>query len=89
MKPPARRFTAVDLVPGKAYRVIVPFEDYDGTTHRVGETWLFVAKAFLPYEDGLTLTVERDGTQVALRLQWREEAQAQIIDEFSDFVEEA
>ena len=84
-----RGFTASELVPGQAYRVVVPFRDYDGITHPVGEAWRFVAKSFLPYEDGLTLTVERDEVQIPLRLQWRPETQAQIIEEFSAFVEEA
>jgi len=47
-----------------------------------------VGKDFLPYEDGLTLYVEKNGQAVPFRLQWRAETQGQIIDEFSDFVEE-
>jgi hypothetical protein len=68
--------------------VITTFKDYDGIIHPVGESWRFVAKDFLPYDDGLTLYVERDGQNVPLRLQWRAETQGQIIDSFSDFVEE-
>ena len=83
-----RKFTAADLVPGKTYTVFTAFEDYDGITHRIGEHWRFVEKNFLPYEDGLTLIVERNGQTAPFRLQWREEAQGQIIDNFSDFVEE-
>lgn len=81
-----QKFTAADLVPGQTYRVIKPFVDYDGTVHPVNESWRFVEKSFLPYEDGLSLFVERNTQTVSIRLQWREEAQAELIDNFSDFV---
>ena len=81
-------FTAADLVTGQTYTVITAFKDYDGIIHPIGETWRFLEKNFLPYEDGLTLIVKRNGQTVPFRLQWREETQGQIIDHFSDFVEE-
>ena len=84
---PKRKFTAADLTPGKEYRLVAPFGDYDGIPHPIGESWRFLAKNFLPYEDGLTLYVERDGRKEQLRLQWREETQGHVIDCFSDFVE--
>ena len=83
-----RKFTASDLVPGKTYRIISAFKDYDGIVHPVGEYWRFVKKNFLPYEDGLSLFVETNGKIVLVRLQWRTETQGQIIDDFSDFVQE-
>lgn len=83
-----RKFTAVELIPGQNYRVIKTFKDFDGATYSIGETWKFLEKNFLPYEDGLSLFVERNGQQIQYRLQWREDAQGQIIDDFSDFVEE-
>jgi len=83
-----RKFTASDLMPGKTYRVISAFKDYDGTLHPVGENWRFVEKNFLPYEDGLSLFIEKNGEYASFRLQWRAETQGQIIDDFSDFVEE-
>lgn len=81
-------FTAAELTPGKIYRVIHPFKDYDAILHPADEKWRFIEKGFLPYEDGLSLMVERQGQKVTIRLQWREEAQAEIIDHFSEFVEE-
>jgi hypothetical protein len=83
---PANKFTAADLEPGKTYRVVVAFEDYDKLLHSVGESWRFISKNFLPYDDGLTLYVERDGRTFPFRMQWRSEAQADIISNFSDFV---
>lgn len=83
-----KRFVAADLVPGQHYRVIVAFKDYDGMDHPVGESWRFVRKSFLPYEDGLTLYIEEDGRASSIRLQWRPETQAEIIDSFSDHVEQ-
>lgn len=88
MTTPQRKFTAADLTPGKTYRVIAAFEDYDGRIHPVGERWRFVGKNFLPYEDGLTLRMEQNGRESSIRLQWRDETQGQIVDAFSDFVEE-
>jgi len=85
---PKRKFTAADLSPGKKYRVVAAFVDYDGIPHHIGESWRFLAKNFLPYEDGLTLHVERDGRRVPFRLQWLAETQGHIIDHFSDLVEE-
>jgi Domain of unknown function (DUF3601) len=85
---PKRGFTAADLTPSKTYCVVGAFVDYDGIPHPIGESWRFVAKNFLPYDDGLTLYVERDGREVPFRLQWRAETQGDIIDRFSDFVEE-
>jgi Domain of unknown function (DUF3601) len=87
-----RKFTAADLVYGQTYTVVKMFLDYDGIIHSIGERWRFVEKDFLPYEDGLTLHIEwngeRNGQSDTLRLQWRTETQAQIIDDFSDYVEE-
>lgn len=83
-----RNFTAADLVPGQTYRVVKAFKDYDGVVHSVDESWQFVKKSFLPYEDGLSLFVEMNQQNVSFRLQWRVESQGQIIDKFSDFVTE-
>jgi Domain of unknown function (DUF3601) len=84
---PKTTFTAMDLTPGKKYRVVAAFIDYDGIAHSIGESWRFLEKNFVPYDDGLTLYVERDGREVSFRLQWRQEAQGPVIDHFADFVE--
>ena len=83
-----RKFSGVELNPGKTYRVITEFTDYDGLPHPVGETWTFINHNFLPYEDGLTLNILRDGKNSSIRLQWREDTQGHIVSNFSDFVEE-
>jgi hypothetical protein len=84
-----RKFTAAELVPGKTYAVVTAFQDYDGVIHPVGERWGYVEKNFLPYEDGLTVVIEKDGIRSQIRLQWREESQGEIVDNFSEYVEEA
>jgi len=84
-----RKFTAVALTSRRNYRVVATFVDYDGITHPIGESWRFLSHNFLPYEDGLTLNIERGGKEGSIRLQWRDEAQGKIIDEFSNFVEES
>ena len=62
---PTRTFTAADLLPGRTYRVVAAFEDYDGRIHAVGESWRFLRKNFIPYDDGLSLFVEREGKSSA------------------------
>jgi len=76
------------MTPGKIYRVIAEFKDYDGLTHSIGETWTYTSHDFLPYDDGLTLHTLREGTKSVIRLQWRDEAQGHIVSNFSEFVEE-
>ena len=73
------------LVPGKTYKVIRPFTDFDGSIHPEGETWLFKGYNFLPYDDGLTLIVEPG----SVRLQWRPEAQGEIINDLALYIAEA
>lgn len=79
---------SMGLKPGQTYRVIKPFVDFDKYTHPIGETWTFVTTNFLPYEDGMTLHVIREGMAIYYRLQWRDEEQADIIGHFLEFVEE-
>ena len=85
---PKRTFNATKLTPGKTYRVIAEFSDYDGRVHKIGESLRFIEHNFVPYEDGLTISIERDGQKSVIRMQWRPEAQEAIIDNFSDYVEE-
>jgi hypothetical protein len=84
---PQQRFAGSELIAGSSYRVVKEFVDYDGQPHSIGETWRFIAHSFLPYDDGLTLFVERDGRNHTFRLQWREETQGEIVSSFSDYVE--
>ena len=85
---PKRKFAGSELIPGKTYRVIREFTDYNGLPHALDETWRFISHNFVPYYDGLTLYVERDGRTVPIQLQWSPEAQGHIVSEFSDYVEE-
>jgi hypothetical protein len=72
---------------GRRYRVVRPFVDYDGDTHKVGEAWTFLGKNFLPYDDGVSLFVSLDGTQEwHIRLRWTPEDQADIIDALQDYL---
>lgn len=87
MSYPNPKFTATELVPEQSYRISRAFKDYDGVFHPAGEYWRFVKKNFLPYDDGLTLYIEKDGQELSFRLQWRTESQGQLIDHFSDYVE--
>jgi len=77
---------SLNLVPGKKYRVVKVFTDYDGIVHEIGETWIYQGTNFLPYDDGLTLHVLQNDQPVVYRLQWRKEEQAGIIENFSSYV---
>lgn len=72
---------------GQRYRVIHEFEDYDRHVHPVGDTWTFLGHSFLPYEDGMSFFVSVDNQQEWLiRLQWRREAQAHILDNLPKYL---
>jgi len=79
----------LELITGQKYRVVKDFFDYDKILHPVGETWTFAGTNFLPYDDGLTLFVSIDNfpKQLSYRFQWRQEEQASIIENFTEFVE--
>lgn len=77
----------VDLIPGRKYRLVKPFTDYDHQVHPIGESWTYVGTNYLPYDSGLTLHVLKDNAPDVYRLQWIKEEQAAIIENFKDFVE--
>ena len=79
----------LNLSQGQKYKVIKPFIDFDKIVHPMGETWIFITTNFLPYDDGLTLHVQAENSldEIVYRLQWREEEQAEIIENFRDYVE--
>lgn len=75
------------LRPGMRYHVVRPFFDYDCVGHPAGESWIFDGSNFLPYDDGLSLFVTRDGGRGQhIRLQWRPEAQGEVIDALERYV---
>ena len=75
------------LWPGLAYVVARAFRDFDGDEHPVGETWTFIGSSFLPYDDGLSLFVIIEGERRQVRMQWREGAQGEIIDNLEDYLQ--
>jgi len=82
-----RMENTLNLLQGHHYTVIKPFIDYDKIVHGIGEHWIYLGTHFLPYEDGLTLHVVKNGMEEVYRLQWRKEEQAGIIDNFNDYIE--
>lgn len=75
------------LRPGQTFHVVRAFIDYDQMGHPVGECWSYLGHAFLPYEDGLTLFVALpDGRERRIRLQWRAEAQGEILDRLDTYL---
>jgi len=79
--------TFLCLVRGRRYRVVKTFADFDGDLHRVGESWIFLGRNFLPYEDGLSLFVSLDGDQEwHIRMRWTPEEQGPIIDALGEYL---
>jgi len=80
--------SVLNLFEGQKYRVIKSFTDYDKLVHPVVETWVFIRTNFMPYDDGLTLHVSMEDVsgEIVYRLQWRVEEQADIIENFNDYV---
>lgn len=77
------------LSPDQDYVVTQAFMDFDHGKHPVGERWTFIGSSFLPYDDGLSLFVVRDGQRCQFRMQWRDEEQGPIIDRLQDYVQAA
>lgn len=75
------------MVPGKRYRVVKAFTDFDRQEHPVGEEWFFVGTAFLPYDDGRSIFVSLDGDREwHIRMQDRPEEQGPILDKLHEYV---
>ena len=78
------------LTPGVRYVVCAAFRDFDGDPHPEGESWTFLGHNFSPYDDGLSLFVSlADGFESHIPLQWRAEAQADVIDALGNYVRPA
>lgn len=72
---------------GKRYRVIKGFKDFDGEEHPIGEEWIYLGTAFLPYDDGRSIFVSMDGEhEWHIRMQDRAEEQGPIIDRLHEYV---
>lgn len=75
------------MTPGKRYRVIKAFKDFDGSVHAVGEEWTYIGTAFLPYDDGRSIFVSVDGEREShIRMQDRVEEQQPILDKLHEYV---
>jgi hypothetical protein len=71
---------------GRHYRVTQEFKDYDGDVHPVGEQWIFRGEAFLPYEDGVSWFVSKDGkTEQHIRMQSRAGQQQHILHDLAQY----
>jgi hypothetical protein len=75
------------LIPGQRYRVIKQFIDNDKGVHEIGEEWIFLGSNFVPYDDGMSFFVSRDGIhELQIGLQWRREEQADILDNTAQYL---
>ena len=75
------------LTAGTRYQVVRSFRDYDGDSHDLNESWVYLGRNFVPYEDGLSLFVSLDGlNEWQIRLQWRPEQQGAVIDNLHEYV---
>jgi hypothetical protein len=78
---------SVNLISGRKYRVVKPFTDFDHQAHLIGESWTYVGTNYEKNESGLTLNVLKGNVPDVYRLQWVKEQQADIIENFKDYVE--
>ncbi len=73
---------------GRPYAVVRAFVDFDGETHPVGETWIYLGHAFAPDDDALSLHVRGDDdAERRIRLSRRSEDQGPIIDALAAYVQ--
>lgn len=70
------------LQPGKSYRVLRPFTDYQGTTFEAGSVMTFQGQNFLPYEGGYTLSFQPRSIYL------QEESQAEILENADAYFEQ-
>lgn len=83
----AESVMALDLEPGRRYRVIKAFTDHDRDTHPEGEEWTFLRSAFVPYHSGLSWFVSFDGVQEThIRMQSTPEEQGPIINNLAEYL---
>ncbi len=75
------------LIPGRRYRVVKEFTDFDYFRHLVGEEWTFLGHSFLPHEDGMSFYISLDDREEwLLPLQWRNEQQGGVLDALGEHV---
>ena len=73
---------------GQRYRVRREFTDHDRDLHPVGEEWIFLGHAFLPYHNGLSWFVSFDGVhEWHIRMQMYPEEQEPIVHNLSEYLE--
>ena len=78
---------ALNLEPGRRYRVIKAFTDHDRDTHPEGEEWTFLRSAFVPYHSGLSWFVSFDGVQEThIRMQSTPEEQGYVVSNLAEYV---
>ena len=78
---------ALNLEPGRRYRVVKAFTDHDRDVHPEGEEWTFLRSAFVPYHSGLSWFVSFDGVQEThIRMQSTPEEQGYIVGNLAEYV---
>ena len=76
-------------MPGRCYRVVQPFVDFDGVAHPAGEEWVFLGSRCQVYDDGLSLFVSLDGEQEwHIRMRKTDHDQGAILAAFAGHVVE-
>ena len=75
------------LVPGRRYRVVQRFVDFDRGAHEVGEEWTYLGTSFLPRDDGRSLFVTVDGeVEHHVRMQDVDSEQGSILSRLESYV---
>jgi len=77
----------LSLIPKEKYQVKKSFKDYDKIEHPIGEVWDFESCSYAHYDDGYVLHLKINGEKRFCRLQCHISEQAEIIDNFIQYVE--
>ena len=74
------------LIPGHSYEVVEAFPDCHGITQRAEKLGRFICHSLWPYDNGIMLRFDRDGTEVMIRLQ--EGSQDHILGDLQRYLRE-
>lgn len=79
----------VKMKRGSRYRVIREFHDSDGTVHRVGDEWTYLASSFGVYDEVIVLFIrDKSGDEWAIHLYENDDRDRIVLEGFGRFVAE-
>ena len=70
---------------GMSYEVIQSFCDYKNVTYELGDSLLFIGSNYVPYDSGLSLFFEKDGSEIQIMLRIDSHFQEEIALNLEDY----